>query len=280
MNNYKLVCIDMDGTLLNSHREVSERTKTALKKAHDLGVHIVISTGRIFSNAAFYSDLLGVKSPVIASNGSFVREKDSDNVIYKCEIDNEICMKIIDICEKKDIRVNFYTPYGTCGNSKLFYFITKRYIQKETKEPISVELAVRFSKVREYIVKNDRNIIKCEIVHRNIDKIKLLREALNEIEGIEISWSSRHNIEITKKSVSKGNAVKQLAKYYNIQKEEIIAIGDSENDISMIEYAGLGVAMDNALDRIKERADYVTAANDDDGVAKVIEKYILKNKYD
>lgn len=273
--SYKLVCIDMDGTLLNSKREISERTKAALKKADALGVHIVISTGRIYSNAAFYSDLLGVKSPVIASNGAFVREKDNDKVIYKCAIESNTGINIINLCEKLNIRANFFTPYGSYGNSKLFYFIMKRYIQNEAKEPISTKLMVSFGKLREYFANNEGNVIKFEVVHRDPEKIKLLREALTEIEDIEISWSSRRNIEITKKGVSKGHAVKQLAQYYNITREEIIAIGDSENDITMLEYAGLGVAMGNALDRVKQKADYVTDTNDYDGVAKVIEKYVV-----
>lgn len=274
--SFKLVCIDMDGTLLNSHRKISERTKAALKNADALGVHIVISTGRIFSNAAFYSDMIGVKAPVIASNGSFVREKDCDKVIYKCAIESDTGIKIINLCEKLNIKANFYTPYGTYGNSKLFYFIMKRYIQNEAKEPISTKLIISYSKLREYLNDNEGNVIKFEVVHRDPDKIKLLREALSEINDIEISWSSRRNIEITKKGVSKGNAVKQLAQYYNISKEEIIAIGDSENDITMLEYAGLGVAMGNALDRVKQKADCVTDTNDCDGVAKIIEKYIVK----
>lgn len=273
--NYKLICIDMDGTLLSSNRKISERTKTALKKAEALGIHIVISTGRIFSNAAFYSDLIEVKSPVIASNGSFVREKDMDKVIYKCAIENEICMKIIDICKRHKIRVSFFTPYGMCGNSKLFCFIMKMYIQIETKEPISVNFTPGYKKVSEYVSKNKGNIVKCEIVHRDPDKIKSLREALAQIEGIEIVWSSSRNIEITEKGVSKGAAAKKLAEYYNIDREEVIAIGDSENDVSMIQFAGMGVAMGNAQKRVKEKADYVTDTNDADGVAKVIEKYVL-----
>lgn len=265
----------MDGTLLNSKRVISEETRLVLQKAHALGVQVVVSTGRIFSNAAFFSNSIGVKSPVIASNGSFVREKDKDEVIYKCTIDSKKCMEIMGICKKYKTKANFYTPYGTFCNSRLFFFIMKNFVQKQASEPIFVKYFNNERKLIENILKNEDNIIKCEIVHRDAKKIKQLREVLSEIYDIEIASSSSRNIEITKKGVSKGSAVKKLAEYYNIKREEIIAIGDSENDMSMIEFAGLGVAMGNALEKVKAKADYVTDTNDNNGVAKVIEKYIL-----
>lgn len=273
--NYKLVCIDMDGTLLNSRKEISENTRLTLQRAHALGIKIVIATGRIFSNAAFYSNLVGVQSPVIASNGSFVREKDVDKVIYKCAIDSKKSIEIMNLCKKYKTKVNFYTPYGAFCSSKLFFFIMKNFIQKKVSEPIFVKYFNSERGLCKNILENEGNIIKCEIVHREANIINRLREALAEIEDIEIASSSSRNIEITKKGVSKGKAVEKLAEYYGIKREEIIAIGDSENDISMIEFAGLGVAMGNALDKIKAKADYVTDTNNNEGVAKVIEKYIL-----
>jgi Cof subfamily protein (haloacid dehalogenase superfamily) len=111
----------------------------------------------------------------------------------------------------------------------------------------------------------------------NEDKLKEIRDELKEIDDIELASSSRHNIEITRKGVSKGRAVEVLGSYYNIKREEIVAIGDSENDLTMIEYAGLGIAMGNAIDVVKVKADYITDTNNNDGVVKAINKFIVNN---
>lgn len=87
----------------------------------------------------------------------------------------------------------------------------------------------------------------------------------------------KHNIEITRKGTSKGKAVERLANHYNLTSKDVITIGDSENDLSMIEYAGLGIAMGNAIDSVKQKSKFITDSNDNDGVAKAISKFILKD---
>lgn len=118
-------------------------------------------------------------------------------------------------------------------------------------------------------------MVKCELIFKDAALIDDLRNELKTIDRLEIVDSSKYNIEITRKGVSKGKAVEMLASLYNVKREEVLTIGDSENDLSMIEYAGLGVAMGNASDVIKAKADYITDTNDNDGVAEVISKFIL-----
>ncbi|MGK0467098.1 HAD-IIB family hydrolase [Clostridium sp.] len=121
----------------------------------------------------------------------------------------------------------------------------------------------------------EEEIIKCDIIDNDIEKIQKIKEELKKIESIQVLGAGLHGVEMTHKSVSKGSAVKYLAQRYKIKKEEIITIGDNENDIEMIEFGGLGVAMGNAIDMLKDRADYIAATNDEDGVAKVISEFIL-----
>ncbi|GAA0180120.1 Cof-type HAD-IIB family hydrolase [Clostridium sediminicola] len=273
---YKLVCIDMDGTLLNSKHKITENTKEILKKAHDLGVHIVITTGRIYTNAEYYSDLLGVKSAVIASNGSYVKDKDIANPIYEGTISEGLCKKVVDICSENNIGVSFYTSQKLyCGNLMmrlLYLFIKLKKLDNDKTNKVDVFSKRRWSEI---LHKEKDNIIKCEIMSTNENKLRKVRNQLNNIEGLEVVSSHKSNIEVTCKGVSKGKAVKIIADYYNIKKDEVIAIGDSENDLSMIEYAGLGIAMGNALDIIKRKSAYITETNDNEGVAKAIEKFIL-----
>ena len=125
------------------------------------------------------------------------------------------------------------------------------------------------------IYKDD--IVKCIMFSISPKRTEKFRKRLDEIDGIVYYCSSFTGIEINAKGVSKGNAAKFLTNYYNFKREEVMCIGDNENDISMIEYAGLGVAMGNGIDKIKEIADYVTDTNENDGVSKALKKFILNN---
>jgi Cof subfamily protein (haloacid dehalogenase superfamily) len=275
---YKLLCIDMDGTLLNRKKIVSEYTKNAIRKAHELGVHVVIATGRVYNNAAFYSNLIGVKSPVIASNGAIIKEKTEDKVIYKNKLGAYNLKKIIDICEKHKLKVNLNTHNSIICSSRFVYIITKYLFLKSMINAEDGKMNIKYmstDKLLKYIEKNDEDIIKCEIININEQKLNGSKEDFKKVKTLEIVSSSKKNIEITSSCVSKGQAVEALAKYYNIKRDEIITIGDSQNDLSMIEYAGLGVAMGNGTELVKSKADYITDTNDNDGVAKVIDKFIL-----
>ncbi|SHJ85223.1 hypothetical protein SAMN02745163_02710 [Clostridium cavendishii DSM 21758] len=274
---YKLVCIDMDGTLLNSKHKISEETKISLRKAHEKGVHIVITTGRIYNNAAYYSNLLGVKSPVIAANGAFIREKDKSDVIYMNTLTENQCRSILDILLKYKLVPHFHTYNEVYLGSRFHKFMS--YIAIGRKLPKDMPVISRYigNKDKWYNVfkKMDGNLVKAIVFHPNANRINKAKEELMKIPSLEIASSGDLNIEINAEGVCKGQAVEVLAKYYGIKREEVICIGDNENDVSMIEYAGLGVAMGNAIESLKKKANYITDTNDNDGVAKVIEKFIL-----
>jgi Cof subfamily protein (haloacid dehalogenase superfamily) len=253
---------------------VAESTKSSLKLAHDSGVHIVISTGRMYTDARYYSDMLGVKSAVIASNGAFIQE--NEDVIYKSVLGGAVLEKLLSVFGKYRIKPCFSTPdkfyYGNLL-FKIFYVLSK--LRKIRSDKIQTEFLYSWSHCRKIIRKEQDNIVKCEIFHSNTHLIEQLKSELMTIEELEIVNSGCRNIEITRRGVSKGRAVVMLAGLYGIKREEVMAIGDSLNDLSMIEYAGLGVAMGNAAEEVKQKADFITASNDEDGVSKAINKFIL-----
>lgn len=275
---YKLICTDMDGTLLNTSHEVSERNKIAINKAHELGVKIAIATGRMYNSAAYYADLIGVKAPVISANGAFVRGKNKEDVIYKKVLGMDNCMKILAILNKYDIIPHYHTPEAVFSGDLVYS--AKIYNDRNDSVPDELKIDVNIIKDMnewEKIFRNhDADILKCIGVDEDVEKILKAKEELRQIEDIEVVSSYITNIEINGKDVTKGRAVEVLASLYNIDRDEIICIGDNENDLSMIEYAGLGVAMGNAEEYVKEKADYVTATNAEDGVAKVIEKFVIE----
>ena len=274
---YKLVCVDVDGTLLNSKHAITRRTSDALLQAHKRGVHIVVSTGRMYTDAEYYSNLIGVKSPVIASNGAFIKEKDNDKVIFKDVLGESLALDLLHLFRKHSIRPYFCTPdkfyYGNIM-FKLFY-IGSRLLGTRSNN-IDIEYVFSWRRWQKVLIREKENIVKCEIIYRDSTLIAGLKHELQHMPQLEIVDSSKYNIEITRQGVSKGKAVAVLAAHYGLQQEEIITIGDSENDVSMIEYAGLGIAMGNAPDQVKRKAGYVTGTNDEDGVAQAIRKFILE----
>lgn len=276
---YKMVCIDMDGTLLGKRRKISEKSKGVIKKAHEKGVEIVVTTGRIYNNAAYFSHILGVKSPVIAANGAIVIEKKNNNIIYEGYIPSEDCLEVVEILNRHKVSFQLYTTDTIyCSNliSKIGteLFMTKQIGYEMLK--IKYILVDKIEKWKEILENNEGKITKCIALSPKSKKIEDIKKSLKKLKNITFYGSGKKSVEINYKEVSKGNAVKVLGEYYGISSDEIMCIGDNENDISMIKYAGLGVAMANAISEVKEVADYVTESNKEDGVAQAIQKFILE----
>lgn len=272
--SYKMLCTDMDGTLLDDNKNISERNKRAIAEAVKRGIKIVVCTGRLFTSADYYADLIGVKAPVIASNGSYIREKDRNEVIYKCALGYERSKKVLDIVKKYGIYPHFNSS-DRVFTEKIIYS-SEVYIKNNKTLPkdrqINIEIVEDWDNV---LKKYDDEILKLIAIDKDAEKIAKAKAELKEMEDIEVVSSYFDNFEVMGKGVSKGRAVEIMSGYYNIPREEIICIGDNENDLTMIEYAGLGVAMGNGEDDVKKAADFITDTNNNDGVAKVIEKFLL-----
>ncbi|VYU39001.1 Cof-type HAD-IIB family hydrolase [Clostridium tertium] len=272
---YKMVCIDMDGTLLGKGRKISDESKRVIKILHDKGIEVVVTTGRIYNNAAYYSHLLGVKSPVIAANGAIVRDKYTNKIIYENPIKTETCIKLVETLESLGLLFHFYTSDEIyCGNY-ITKLATKLYMTKQIGHDnlkIHYNVINNLERWKEFFARKNGKITKSIAFSLEPEKLLELRNKLNEFDDVVCFGSGSRSLEINNRGVSKGRAVKALADYYGFKREEIVCIGDNENDISMIEYAGLGVAMGNAIDRVKELADFVTDTNKEDGVAKALKK--------
>lgn len=273
---YKLICIDMDGTLLSNEHEVSEENKIALKKATEKGVKIAITTGRLFTSASHYSSLIGVKAPIISSNGAYIREKDKEEVIYKSTLTKEQMYKIYEVIKKYGL----LTYFNTCDTVISERIVPENHAYKISNRELPEDVRVKFVEGRDFpeIFEEYEGEILKGIAIENEDKPRLnqAKEEISKHKDLEVVSSWDNNFEVMAEGTSKGKAVERLAEMLGIKREEVICIGDSENDISMIKYAGLGVAMGNAMDIVKEAADYVTDTNVNSGVAKMINKFVLE----
>lgn len=275
--DYKLICMDMDGTLLNNEKEISERSINAIKAAQKKGVKAAICTGRLFTSADYYASLIGTKVPVIAANGAYIREKDEDRIIYKSPLSIEKCRRILNIVKDFGLYPHFNTPEAVI-TEKIIY-TSQGYIDANKTLPpdrqIKIEVVDDWEKA---FTKYEDDIMKCIIVDEDMEKINEAKKLMAEQEDLFVVSSLKNNFEVMNKGVSKGRAVEILAGFYGVKREEVICIGDNENDLSMIEYAGMGVAMGNGEDFVKKAAEYITDTNNNEGVAKAIEKLVLGNQ--
>lgn len=269
---YKLVVSDMDGTLLNSRNEISDYNKRMIQSAISKGVIFVLATGRLYSAARVYAKELKLNTPIMACNGGIIRNSIDGEVLYDVPIDKEACRAVFDFLKKTDTYFHFfgadvlYTEKIELGSYQ--YSVWSNSLPEEDRIIIKEASNV-------YDVLDNDSIYKI-LLHCNQDmKRKYYSHELSKISNITLTSSWFDNFEICGHNVTKGNAVKRFAESMNIKRDEIICIGDNLNDMSMIDYAGLGVAMKNADEAVKKAADVITTSNDDDGVGRVLEKYCL-----
>ena len=265
----------MDGTLLDDNHLISEENKKAVKEAHDRGVVIAVTTGRLFTSASYSYSLLGIEGPIIASNGTYIRERSKNEFIYKDTFSFEECKELNEILTKNALTHYFYTHNTAIGSEPLPP--NHPYISFNKEVPKSLRIHFRIKEELSPLFKEYENEVLKAIVIEEKDKVALLKvkNELKALEKFEVVSSGPNNFEIMKKGSSKGSAVQRLAESLGIKPDEVICMGDNENDLSMIRYAGLGIAMGNAVDLLKNEANYITDTNVNSGVAKAIRKFVL-----
>lgn len=288
---YKLVAIDLDGTLLNSYGEVSENTKEEIKKAIENGVEVVLASGRPISSVEDLANELQANHYLISGNGAIVYDMHKKEVVYDKFLSKEQVLNIVKICEENSIYYNIYTENEVLTKSlnynTLFYYSENTHKQEEKRTNINI-----LTDIYDYILKsNDQKYLKVtvcdqsQIVFASI--IKKLR-TINDIDVLDVAHMSKKIIksgteevlveycytEITNKNVNKWTALEYIMKEKNIDRSEVVAIGDNINDKEMIEKAGLGVAMGNSTPVIKEVANVEVGTNNEEGVRETFQKYI------
>ena len=285
---YKLIAIDLDGTLLNSYGMVSEKNKQALIEANKKGAEIVIASGRSTNSVKNIANDLGICNYIICGNGSLIYDLQHEEIIYDKFIDKKKALQIIEICEQNSIYYNIYTENmviaKSLNNNVLFYH------QENANKPDSKKTKINLvQNIYDYVDKlQNQNILKITISDNdNIIFNGIIRKVRErrDIDVLDVAHMSRKMIksgteevsleyyytEITSKNVDKWYAIEYLIDKLNINKEDIMTIGDNVNDKLMIENAGCGVVMGNSAPYIKEIANMVVADNNKDGVAEAVE---------
>lgn len=264
---YRLIAIDMDGTLLREDKTISDRTKHAIERAVEKGVKIVLASGRPIEGLERYLEelqLLSEEDYVMSFNGSVIQNVKTKAPVFK------------NILKGSDLKV-LYTLSKKIGVN-IHAFTKKGCMTPVMNEYTELEGRINGIEVHEIdfdTIDDEEDVIKVMF----IDPEPVLEEAIKKIpsstyEEFTVVRSAPYFLEFLNKASSKGTGVKALSDYLGIKQEEVICIGDAGNDLDMIQFAGLGVAMGNAFEVVKEAADYITYDNEADGVAHVIEKFI------
>lgn len=266
---YKLLALDLDGTLLNSEQKISAKNFSMIRKAEENGVRIVIATGRMFNSALPYINRLDLSGPMITYNGALIKEAKTGQIIDHTPLKKDDIIEILTIARDRDLHINMY------HNDQLY--VEKYFDEAVFYENISGIKAKQINSLNELI---DLDITKILLIDRNKDSYKThLNYFKNKYSNnLSISKSNSSYIDIMAKDVSKGNALLKVAELYDIKPAEIIAIGDSYNDLKMLKIVGLGIAMENSSNDIKNIAQMTTLNNDNNGVAKAINNIIFSNK--
>ena len=287
---YKLVAVDLDGTLLNQYGDVTENTKRVIKNVMRKGTQVVLASGRSIDSIQNISNEIGASRYIVAGNGAVLYDIEEQKNLYENYIPIEKAKKIIDICEENSIFYNIYTNKKIVTKNLrynvLYYY--KENLKKADRKKTNIDIV---DSIQDY-VKNmrDENIMKifiCDETASVFNSIMKKFEEVPNVETLDVSHMSRKVIkkgtlefpieyyytEISMKNVDKWNAIEFLINKMGINKDEVIAIGDNMNDKKMIEEAGLGITMEGSTPVVTDVANYITANNNNEGVAKALEKF-------
>ncbi|MBP2645020.1 MAG: yidA 2 [Firmicutes bacterium] len=263
----KLIALDLDDTLLDKSKTISARNRRAIERAIEAGVTVTVSTGRMYQSALPYVLELGLDVPIITYNGALIKWGKSGETLFDLPVDRATTREMLALFKEHDWYLQAYIDdqlYVAQANEYSDYY-------KRMTGIAAIALGDAF-----YTLEGTPS--KMMAIADSV-LLTRIREKVNEVFGprVNLAVSGPRYLEIVNPMVSKGRALALLAKHLGITREQVMAVGDSQNDLPMLQYAGWGVAMANAMPEVQAAADAVTSANDVDGVAEAIEKYVLGN---
>lgn len=273
MEQYKLIAFDMDGTLLNSQKKITDKACEAIQKAIDAGIIVILNTGRCVAELEEYMDVLKNIQYINSTSGALVYDRKSDKDIYSSALDVDTVKAILDIVSSKDVMIDFLTRESIVQRDKIEKM--EQY-HMEVYRDMFERVTVKWEDICGQYLEKPFPVAKLNIYHISEEARNYTRQRIEELQlGVEMVNAETTSLEISAKGIDKGIGLEKLCQYLNISLSQTIVVGDADNDIGAMKKAGLAVAMGNANERIKELADVMVADNDHDGCREVIEKYIF-----
>ena len=266
MRTKYLIAVDLDGTLLTDDKIISERTLNVIEKVKHAGHEVVISTGRPYRASKMYYQQLNLTTPIVNFNGAYVHHPlDNSWGVYHEFLPLDVAKDVISSCREYEFN-NLYAEV-----------MDDVYAEKQEEEIIPLFHYLKDDIIHGDLLKNLIHPPTCLLIDSDESHVASIREHLSDVHADVIDhrrWAAPHHIiEIVKAGMNKAIGLQKVASYYNIPRKNIIAFGDEDNDFEMIEYAGHGVAMENAIQPLKNLAKHTTLSNQKDGIALFLEDF-------
>ncbi|HBH13727.1 MAG: Cof-like hydrolase [Clostridiales bacterium 38_11] len=266
---FKLIACDLDDTLLKNDFSVSDNNREAINEVKKRGIKLIILTGRVTAAVRPIVEGLGLDEPFGSFQGATIIDPKTDEILYSCQLEKDGIMDILKYAENHDIHVNIY------DNTKIYVRRLNKWTDFYESFARKVEI-VAVGSLQDYTFNKTPKVVL-------IDENEKLKRAYDDIlkfksAATNMFFSKKNFLEFTRKKATKGYALEFLARKWHIQRHEIMAIGDNFNDLPMIEYAGLGICMENGEEYVKQSSDFITLSNENDGVAYALDKLILKTQ--
>lgn len=275
----QLIAIDLDGTLLDSNRELPKENKAAIQAAKDMGVQVVLCTGRPLRSMIHLLEEVGLCDEddlVITYNGGLIQKAKTGEVISEITLNRQEVLDVFQLSQSLNLPVNFidldyvYEPPYPDGVESIY--------MQSSRAGVPQKNALQFTAIDMDNVPDPFSINKIVMSRPGAELDAAIPHIPAEYyQKYNIHKSEKFTLEVLPKKVDKGYAMRLLGEMLGLKKEQIMGIGDQENDLTLVQNAGLGIAMANAIDPVKEAADYITYSNDENGVAHAIQKFVLKN---
>ncbi len=264
----KMIVFDVDGTLVNDVQVLGERTVSAIHELQKRGVVVSIATGKIFPSVREVMQMLGINVPVILANGALIQYPD-ERILYKEYIDLEIVREVIQIEKKYKADLALFTPKDI-------------YVKEENHntDHISVEFKEKITVVGKWEFASDHLNEVCKAIWINRSDQPMIQQLTSYLQrvyagSLSLSTGAPCSIEAMPVGISKQSGLVRLTEYLNIPMRSVMVFGDQINDLEMLQTAGISVAMGNAVDIVKDSVDFVIGTNNEEGVAKFVEKSFL-----
>ncbi|HJV30556.1 MAG TPA: Cof-type HAD-IIB family hydrolase [Bacillales bacterium] len=267
MTERHLISLDLDGTLLKDDKTISQKNKNILRKAREQGHIVMIATGRPFRSSEMYYNELELDTPIVNFNGAFTHHpKDHSFGTFHSPMDLTVAKEIVEACRS----FHFFNIIAEVMDEVYFHYHDEKLLDIfQLGNP-----KITTGDLRDFLLDSPTSLL----IHTEEDDLVKIRKHLSEVHAEVIdhrSWAAPfHVIEIIKSGLNKAVGLKRAADYFQIPAERIIAFGDEDNDLEVLEYAGRGIAMGNAVDQIKAVANDVTLTNEEDGVGAYLENIL------
>lgn len=279
----KIIATDLDGTLLSSTGEISEKNIEAIRKAQKAGIEVVVATGRSYASASIPLKKAALNCPIICVNGAELYSVDGQ-LIHSITMNKILIDEIIKVTNNEQAYLELYTNEGIYAKKQTNFIdiltkiislnhpeITKEEVEKRAEQRFQDESFIFTDDFSTVTNQAHIEFVKALAFSFESDKLEKIKQTFKNRNDLIVTSSGPDNIEFNHPEAQKGIALKAFADKLGFSSENIMAIGDHYNDLSMLKLSGRSVAMENAVEEIKAQADFITSKNDHDGVAKAIE---------